>query len=373
VADAGAPVEPSVRLLLELWREPARARAADERDWDGVVRVARATRLLAALGARLAGDGMLERIPPAVRAHVASEQAVADHRAQMARRLLGEVGRLLDGRGFPVVLLKGAAYLMQRASWSRGRLFADVDLLVPRAHLAEAERLLHEAGWRFGELDAHDERYYREWSHELPPLEHPAHPLQLDLHHSILPPVGRARPDVDALFAASVPVAGTPFRALSPADQALHACAHVFQDSDFDGMLRDLADVDALLRERGRDAAGWSELAARARRHGLGRALWYGAHFGAALFATPVPAGAREALAFAAPGPVVRRAMSGVGRRVLLPESPDRLPSLAKRGARRLLTARYFLLRLPPRLLAVHVAAKARRALRRHGVAAPTP
>ena len=196
-----------------------------------------------------------------------------------------------------------------------------------------AERLLRDAGWRFGELDAYDERYYREWSHELPPLEHPAHPLQLDLHHSILPPIGRVRPDDAALFAASTPVEGTPFRVLSPADQVLHACAHVFQDSDLAEMLRDLADVDALLREHGARAGFWDELIVRARLHGLGRALWYGLDFGAAFFATPVPRDVLQSLAFAAPGPVVRWTMARLGRLALLPESPDRLPSLAKRDS----------------------------------------
>lgn len=362
----GVRIDPSVRLLLELLRDPSAALGASEHDWDGVVRVARSTRLLAPLGARLAAHGALERIPPPVRAHIDSEQALVAHRAQMARRLLGELGRLLGGRGFPVVVLKGGAYLLQDLACARGRLFSDVDLLVPRAHLDAVEHLLREAGWRFGEsLDDYDERYYREWSHELPPLEHPAHPLQLDLHHSILPPVGRVRVDDEALFAASMPVEGTPFRVLLPADQVLHACAHVFQDSDLAGMLRDLVDVDALLREHGARAGFWEELIVRARLHGLGRALWYGLDFGVAFFATPVPREALQSLAFAAPGPVVRATMSRLGRLALLPESPDRLPSFAKRGARQLLFLRYLLLRFPLRLLVLHAAYKGARRFRR--------
>jgi hypothetical protein len=362
----GVRIDPSVRLLLELLRDPSAALGASAREWDGVVRVARATRLLAPLGARLAAHGVLERIPPRVRAHFDSEQALVAHRTQMARRLLGELGRLLGGRGFPVVVLKGGAYLLQDFACARGRLFSDVDLLVPRAHLDEVEGLLRDAGWVFAEsLDAYDERYYREWSHELPPLEHPGHPLQLDLHHSILPPVGRVRPDDAALFAASVVVEGTPFRVLAPADQVLHVCAHVFQDSDLAEMLRDVADLDGLLREHAARAGFADELAARARVHGLGRALWYGLEFCGALFATPMPREAKEALAYAAPGPAVRAAMAHLGTRALLPESPDRLPSIAKRGARQLLFLRYLLLRFPLRLLVLHAAYKGARRFRR--------
>lgn len=365
----GTRIHPTrVRLLLELLREPSAAVGASEREWDGVVRVARAARLLGPLGARLATHGVIERVPPAVRAHIDSEQALAAHRAQMARRLLGELGRLLGGRGFPVVVLKGAAYLLQDLACARGRLFSDVDLLVPRDHLDNAERLLRDAGWQFGELEPYDERYYREWSHELPPLQHPAHPLELDLHHSILPPTGRVRPDDAALFAASIPVEGTPFRVLSPADQVLHACAHVFQDSDLSEMLRDVVDLDGLLRECGGRPGFLEALIERARLHGLGRALWYGLIFCVELLATPVPAGVWAALAFANPGPLVGLTISRLGQRALLPESPDRLPSFARRSARRILLLRYLWLRFPLRLLALHAVAKGgRRLSRRRG------
>jgi hypothetical protein len=364
----GVRIDPNVRLLLELLRDPSAALRASEREWDGVVRVARVTRLLGPLGARLAAHGALDRIPPAVRAHFDSELALVAHRTQMARRLLAELGRLLGGRGFPVVVLKGGAYLLQDLACARGRLFSDVDLMVPRAHLDAVEGLLHEAGWQFGEsLDAYDERYYREWSHELPPLEHPGHPLQLDLHHSILPPVGRVRPDDAALFADSVAVEGTPFRVLSPADQVLHVCAHVFQDSDLAEMLRDVSDVDALLREHGARPGFVDELAVRARRHGLGRALWYGVDFSAALFGTPRADELKAALAFAAPGAAARWAMTRLGARALLPESPDRLPSAARRGARQLLFLRYLLLRFPLRMLVLHAAYKGARRVRGRG------
>jgi len=359
----GTRIDQSVRLLLDVLREPIVALDASASDWDGFVRVARSNRLLAPLGARLADSGVLDRVPSAVRSHFDSEQALAAHCAQMARRVVDDLGRTLGGHGFPLVLLKGAAYLTQGLAVARGRQFSDVDLLVPRAHLDEAERLLREAGWRFGELDAYDERYYREWSHELPPLQHPQYPLQLDLHHSILPPTGRVRPDDAALFAAAVPVHGTRFHVLSPGDQFLHTCAHVFQDSDLSEMFRDLVDLEGLLREFGGRPGFWKGLIERARMHGLGRALWYGLDFCAELFGTSVPDGARESLSFARPGPLVRASMSVFGQRALLPEGPDRPPSFARRNAQRALRVRYLWLRFPLPLVAFHAAAKGLRRL----------
>jgi hypothetical protein len=146
----------------------------------------------------------------------------------------------------------------------------------------------------------------------------------------------------------------------------------VFQDSDLSEMLRDVSDIDALLREHGARPGFVDELAVRARRHGLGRALWYGVDFSVALFGTPRADELKAALAFAAPGATARWAMTRLGTRALLPETPDRLPSLAKRMARQLLFLRYLLLRFPVRLLVLHAAYKGARRVRRGGdVGAP--
>jgi len=132
-------------------------------------------------------------------------------------------------------------------------------------------------------------------------------------------------------------------------------------------------DLDGLLREFGSRPGFWDALIARARVHRLGRALWYGLDFCAELLATPVPDGAWTSLSFAQPGPLARWAMSNLGQRALLPESPDRLPSFARRSARRILLLRYLWLRFPLRLLALHVAAKGGRRFRQRKVAALEP
>ena len=85
-----------------------------------------------------------------------------------------------------VVLLKGAAYILQGLEFSRGRMPNDVDLLVRRSDLDETESSLLLAGWESETTDAYDQRYYREWSHELPPMRFPGHALEIDLHHTCL-------------------------------------------------------------------------------------------------------------------------------------------------------------------------------------------
>jgi hypothetical protein len=72
-------------------------------------------------------------------------------------------------------------------------------------------------------MDPYDERYYREWIHELPPLRFPGRFLELDLHHTILPLTGRIQPDSAALLEASNPVEGTGFRVLCPAGDPIRS------------------------------------------------------------------------------------------------------------------------------------------------------
>lgn len=362
------------RLLLEIWTSPEQASGLSPGEWDLVVRVARSAKLLATLRARLAASGLLGRIPLAVAQAMDSEAAVARFREQMARLELRRVAQALAPLDVPVVLLKGAAYLVEGLAMAEGRLPADVDILVPQDRLDAAERALLEAGWQSPDLDAHDQRYYREWSHELPPLRFPEHPLELDVHHTILPVTGRLRPDPAALFAGSRASRLEGFRVLCPEDQVLHACVHLFQDSDLANRLRDLLDIDGLVREFGRDEGFWDRLVMRSHQHGLGRPLWYALHFSSGAVRTHVPGRVFESLVDATPPRLVRGLLDRLVPLALLPSNPERLPPLRVRLARVAMLARYHWLRLPPRLLATHVLHKALRGLRtKLAPAAPEP
>ncbi len=354
--------EEPIGSLLALLRKPDTACAFGAADWDGVVRVARTARLLAPLRLRLEAGGALAAVPDQVRIHLDSELTVARYRRQMVLWELECIARALSTLQEPIVLLKGAAYIAQDFDFAAGRLPSDVDIMVPRAQLGVAERALMDAGWRMEELDPYDEHYYRAWSHELPPMRYPEHPLELDLHHTILPLTGRARPNAAALFEAVTPVTGTRFHVLCPTDQVLHACAQLFQDSDCSGRLRDLVDIDSLLREFGTIEEFWPELVERARLHGLMRPLAYALRYATRLLGTSVP---RELLAESSrPLGTARPFMDRLVPRALLPTHPDRAPPLSVRAARWLLFLRSHWLRMPPLLLLRHAVTKGWRRVR---------
>jgi len=74
-------------------------------------------------------------------------------------------------------------------------------------------------------------------------MQHPARRFELDVHHGLVPVVGRVRPPMDAIFQRALPIEGSPFSVLSPVDRIIHAALHLCQDSDFDNRLRDLFDI----------------------------------------------------------------------------------------------------------------------------------
>jgi len=99
-----------------------------------------------------------------------------------------------------IILLKGAAYLEAGLPCSQGRTLSDLDLLVRREELPRIEKTLQEAGWESDTEEEYDQRYYREWMHEIPPLKHRFRGLEVDIHHNLLALTGRYRVPAEKLW-----------------------------------------------------------------------------------------------------------------------------------------------------------------------------
>lgn len=356
-------MNPSARRLLALLAEPSKAQGLFVLEWDELVRLARMGSVASVLQARLDAAGVLDAIPAPVARQLRSERTLAEYRIQMTRWNLSHLEEVLGPLGIDLVLLKGSAYIAMSAPWGLGRLTGDVDVMVRASEIGRAEAALRAAGWRFGQIDDYDERYYREWSHELPPLLHPDRAMPVDLHHTILPVTSRLRPDAAALFDASLPLHGSCFRVLSPEDQVLHTCCHLFEDSDMWQQMRDLLDLDAMLRARADDAGFDDRLLRSATHHGLERPLYYGLRYAGRYMGTPVPRRTAACVASAAaPSRPVAVLMDALVSRSLLPASPDQPHGAGRRWAKRALKARHLARRFPPGLLLRHLATKLFRA-----------
>jgi hypothetical protein len=349
-ADQG--MEPGLEWLGAL-RDPQPCLEWDLAAWEGAIRQARRQRLLGRLGHAVSAAGLLDQVPPQAARHLVAEQRYADWRCAMLGWVLECCAPVLAGAPYPIVLLKGAAYVAQGLPIGRGRLPSDVDIMVPRDALADAQSRLAQADWTPAPMAAHDLRYYRDWSHELPPLQHPQHGLELDLHHNILPPVCRTPVDAQRLFEGALPIAGTAWHALHPVDQVLHSAAHLFHDAEHSHRLRDLVDIDGLLRQHATDPGFGRSLAARAHELGLRQPLALALHFCAQWLQTPLPAGClAEATRLQWSEASL---LAPLLARVLGAAELDREPGWGHRLSALLLQARYHHWRMPVRLLAQHV------------------
>jgi Uncharacterised nucleotidyltransferase len=345
---------PGAIAWLPAIRDPARVLGWTLPEWEQVIRLSRRLRLLARLAEGVNSAGLLGSIPTVAARHLDAELRFSRWRTGALRWTIDRIGAHFGVVAFPLVLLKGAAYIAQDLLIAHGRLPSDVDILVPRHHIADAQALLVHAGWFETQLDSHDRRYYYEWSHEVPPMRHAQFGLELDLHHNILPPVGRRQVDADLLLARLQPAAWPGWHVLAPVDQVLHSAAHLFYDAEVGDRLRDLVDLDGLFRHFGSSPAFWSELVDRARQLGLGECLALACHFTSIWLQTPIPTEAHEEVMALGPSPLRRAALNYLFDAALLPADPDGEACSAQSLAARTLLVRHHLSRLPMPLLVNH-------------------
>jgi hypothetical protein len=291
---------------------------------------------------------------------------MAEARGRLARWELDRLAWALDDlpASVPLVVMKGCAYLLAGTPNARGRMFADVDLLVPEAELPGIERRLRKRGWQMAELTPYDERYYRFWTHELPPLTHAERSVEVDLHHNLLMRTARLKPSPSLLFEAARSVPRLRYRTLAPIDMVLQAMVHLFYGSELDGSLRELVDIDDLVRHYAVTEPGfWGQFWPRVEALDLARPAFFGLRYASRLLGTPVPGDVLAASAAGAPPSAVLWLMDGIVERSLFPQPlarRDRVGSVA----RLLAYVRSHYVKMPPGLLARHLLVKARSRVR---------
>lgn len=344
--------------LLRVLREPAQARSLDGRGWTGLLAAARAVNLMGTLAERLQCAG--------VRPHERIDRHLAGARQLAARQRLSVLWEahclqaVLGPLGIPVVLLKGAAYVMGgHDDVARGRMFGDIDILVPREALGDVESALMLDGWASAKVDAYDQRYYREWMHELPPMTHVRRGTVIDIHHTILPPTARNAPDPAAIIARAHRVPGLPaLRTPAPEDLLIHSITHLVHEGELHNGLRDLVDIDVMLRRFSAMPGFWRRFVDQATSHDLAAPVVFGLRLARGLLDTPVAADAERELQRTAAGAVAPGWFDTVYRRALQQHAPGGEGVLAASAAL-FVYIRAHWLRMPPGLLLRHLSRKA--------------
>jgi hypothetical protein len=327
-------------------------------DWDLLIRQGRRANLLARLAHLLAIRCMLHAVPEAPRQHLLSALCITERQTIAVRWEVECLLKAFVGAGVPLILLKGAACLMAGLPVSAGRVFSDIDIIVPKRLLGDAESALMQHGWRGTDLSAYDQRYYRQWMHEIPPMTHVRRGTTIDLHHSILPGTARVSVNAAALFEGVIATSHPGVRVLQPVDMLLHTAAHQYQERELQNGQRDLFDLDSLLRHFGTDPGFWAALVPRARTLGLVRPLHYAIRYTTTMLGTEVPLDVVDAAREGAPAKLVGRIMDFCYGRALRPVHPscdDRWTKLARTA----IYLRSHWIRMPLRLLVYHLSRKA--------------
>lgn len=346
-------------LITQAIKSPQSVAEFSPKMWDLFIRQARAADLLARMGFILQDNKVWETIPEKPRTHIQIAQAIADKHQLAVRWEVRCICEALAKLPIPIVLLKGAAYVISGHPTGRGRLFSDVDILVPRELLNAVEAALMLHGWASAVQDKYDQHYYRTWMHELPPMQHVKRQNVIDVHHTILPETGDARPDPEKLFAKALPIAGSAqLKTLSPVDMFLHSATHLFHEGELTHGLRDLVDLDCLLRHLGNDAAFWEEIVERASELGLHRSLYYAVRYTQAKLGTPIPGKAQASINTLGPNPAVLFIMDTLYFSALRPYHSS-CRNMLTTPSLWLLYIRGHWLRMPPWLLVGHLLRKA--------------
>ena len=273
----------ATRILVDALRDPATVGRLDDTGWTALITVARAESLAGTLACRLRE----QNVPNAVHAIFSEIRIHTAHAHKLARWEARCAAEVLLPRGIRTVLMKGTAYLEAGLDAGEGRSIGDLDIMVARNRLEETERVLLDAGWEWVKPDPYDDAYYRRWMHELPPLIHRERNRMIDVHHTILPLTARPAPDAATMLVDSVRLESGLY-VFQPTDMICHAAAHFMADGDLAGGLRNLWDIDRMLRTFAERNGFWQDLAMRAALHGLSDAVARALRLAARIYDTPI-------------------------------------------------------------------------------------
>lgn len=338
-------------LLLAFLRKPDSFSCCSGEEWSLFFAEARATGLLPRVASMLAERERQLSLPKRFAAHVRAALVQGEGMVRDAQRELAYLEKALAPVSAPIILLKGGAYVRADLPPAKGRIFSDLDVLVARNMLPEAESALLLGGWAFSDISEYDQRYYREWSHEIPPMTHRGRGTTVDLHHALVMSAGRIDVDSKRMLDSAVPIPGSKtWWRLCDEDLVLHALAHLLLNSEFDRGLRDLGDVDLLVRHFSRDKPDFvAQVMERSRQVGLEKLASLGFVLSKHFYDTPLPTGINEG----GGGVVLSLMVHACASR-----HPDTRPGLQP-WADVLLSLRELSLRLPPHLLMRHLLHKA--------------
>lgn len=238
------------RLILSFFIEPQRfIQHATPVIWTEFLQQARDNGLGARIYYVLERERLLSKVPEKVRLHGKSAARYAEKQQHSLFFELSQLENVFADADYPCLLLKGAAYRALAMPVSFGRLFADIDILVPAEKLKQVRDALIFSGFAEGSLSEYDRHYYLKWSHQNPPLQHYVRGTVIDLHHHIYPTASARRIDITPMIEQAQRLPGSAFKVPTLVHMFLHAAVHLFYQEETHKLVKDIIDLNDLLLE----------------------------------------------------------------------------------------------------------------------------
>ena len=340
-------------VLAQVLINPEQAKQLSLQEWDLLIQQGYCSSLLARIMNRLEPHNI--EIPAQALIHLKSAQTKAKAHAEDVIIEIDAIIKALKPAGITPVFLKGAAYIIAKDQAASGRFFSDVDVFVPQTCLATAEQFFKWQGWKQESLDVYDEQYYRRWMHEIPALIHQKRGTALDVHHNLLPLIGRIKID-SALLQQTI---STGQLTLSSQDRLLHSAVHLFCSGELIHGFRDLSDLDLMVRQFSNEDSGfWNKLLDRSDQLGVGRLLYYSLRYSERHLRTPIPLTVKDRINDNAPNPIILMFIDTLFDRALPPHHSSCRRSF-RNTALMLLLIRSHWLKMPLTTLIPHLLRKA--------------
>mgnify|MGYP001575956605 CR=1 FL=1 len=239
-------------LLIQVLQEPAIIRHFNASDWNLLLRQASSAKMPARLAYHLKAADLINAVPDKILNHINSEQVKVAHLHTQVHQEVQALNQLFNKLDIKAIYLKGTAYLLADLPLAQGRFFSDIDILLNQDEIAKVEIALKCQGWKSQKTDDHDQAYYRNYMHEIPPMQNIMRGTVIDIHHNILPVCNDNIIDisllsVDALKLDNISTHCQPSYVLTPAAMFLHSAIHLFHEGELEQGLRGLSDLDILL------------------------------------------------------------------------------------------------------------------------------
>nr|WP_252729390.1 nucleotidyltransferase family protein [Aliiglaciecola lipolytica] len=238
----------NTKLLYQILLNPSRGLNLALTDWQNVIFILREGKLLASLYHAAKRDGCYDAYPHFVKRHLYSAYVYANRQAQQIFFEANEFRLLLEQVGITAVFLKGAGYTLRNSLNSYGRVCSDIDVLVNKNDLTAAEAHVKKNRWQSETLNDYDEKYYRDWAHEIPPLIHINRATVVDMHHNLYPPISGRAINIKKFISSRQKMQSGCF-VLEPATTVMHSIIHMFANEDSSSWMRDLYDIILLIKE----------------------------------------------------------------------------------------------------------------------------